>query len=467
MKKTGCFFLVICASFFSVAQDISGQWSGLLKTQGVELRLVFNVNKTGDSYTATLDSPDQNAHGIPVSSILCQNDSVKIEAKSIYAKYEGKYQIEDSITGIFYQMGVSIPLNLKKGKVPEKIVMRPQEPMKPYLYYTEEVKFLNKTDGNTLAGTLTLPSKEGVYPVVVMITGSGPQNRDEELLGHKPFLIIADFLTRNGIGVLRYDDRGTAHSTGNFKQATTYDFSKDVEAAINYLLTRKDINKKKIGLIGHSEGGIIAPMVAARNKNVAFIVMLAGTGVRGDKLLLMQSQAVGKASGISDKELTSAYKINREVYDLVLKSTDVEQLRLNLNEYLRKTMKNDTTKSVNLSKEQSESQIKMLTEQMTSPWMQYLLKYDPIPALEKIKIPVLALNGSKDLQVPADENLPPIQQALQKGGNKKNSIVKIEGLNHLFQECENGTPNEYGKIEQTFSPEALNVMLNWINMQIK
>ncbi len=467
MKKIIYLLLAMFLSLNLSAQNVVGQWNGILKIQGVELRLVFHIQKSGEIYSATLDSPDQGAKGIPVSQVSVKNDSLKIEIKAIGGKYEGEILTESKITGTFSQMGMKLKLDLEKGKVEETKLLRPQEPVKPYPYYSEEVKFFNKIDGDTLAATLTLPQKSGVFPVVIMITGSGPQNRDEELMGHKPFLVISDFLTRNGIGVLRYDDRGTANSTGNFNTATSFDFSKDVEAALKYLLTRKDINKKKIGLIGHSEGGLIAPMVASRNKKVSFIVLLAGPGVQGDEILETQSAAIAKASSATEQEILSVKKVNRGVYDLILNSTNEEKLKIEVREYLLKSMEEDSIGTKSLSKDEIEAKVNMMTNQITSPWMKYFMKYNPAPTLEKVKIPVLALNGSKDLQVLPDINLQAIKIALEKAHNKNFKTVELPNLNHLFQECETGAPSEYSKIEQTFSPKALDEILNWIKIQIK
>lgn len=467
MRKKILLLVLLFASKVVFTQEISGHWSGKLKIQAIEIRLIFHFEKRDEIYIATIDSPDQGARGISASLVTVDNDSIIVDIKSIGGKFNGKINSDSTITGIFTQMGMKLPLDLKKGQTEDIKLVRPQEPMKPYPYYSEEVKFVNKNDGNSLAGTLTLPRKKGVFSVVILITGSGPQNRDEEMMGHKPFLVIADFLTRNGVGVLRYDDRGISRSTGNFNIATSYDFSKDVEAAVEYLLTRKDINKKKIGLIGHSEGGLIAPMVAARNQNVSFIVLLAGTGVKGDRLLETQSEAIAKISGGTVKEIESIKKINRGVYDLVLNSTNNEKLKIDVKEYLLKAMTEDSTVTKTFSKEEKQSRINLMMEQVLSPWMQYFIKYDPAPTLKKVKIPVLALNGTKDLQVSSKENLAAIKASLEKGGNKKFKIVELPGLNHLFQECEKGTPSEYSKIEQTFSPKALDEILKWIKIQIK
>jgi pimeloyl-ACP methyl ester carboxylesterase len=296
---------------------------------------------------------------------------------------------------------------------------------------------------------------------VILITGSGAQNRDEELMGHKPFLVIADYLTRNGIAVLRFDDRGTAASTGNFETATTYDFSTDAEAALKYLQTRKEINRKKVGLIGHSEGGSVAPMVAARSKDVTFIILLAGIGIPGDQLLLLQKELIEKASGVGEADIQKGLAVNKGAFEIVKKSTGQEQLKSDLNKYFEQIVQeipeSGLPKGVNKS-----DFIKPMVDNLTSPWMQYFIKYDPAPDLQKVKCPVLALNGSKDLQVPAKENLEAIKNALSKAGNKQVVALELPGLNHLFQECQTGLLNEYATIEQTFSPTALDEILKWI-----
>ena len=303
MTKISILAFTLLATFSLNAQDIIGQWNGTLKVQGTQLRLVFNINKTDKGISATMDSPDQGAKGIPVTNTSFENSTLKIAITNSKIEYEGVLNPDNIIVGNFKQGGQIFPMNLSKEKIEREKLNRPQEPGKPYTYYSEDLTFENKKAGISLAGTLTMPAKDGIFPVVILISGSGPQNRDEELLGHKPFLILSDYLTKNGIAVLRYDDRGTALSKGDFKTATSADFATDVESAIAYLKTRKEINKKKIGLMGHSEGGLIAPMVASKSKDVAFIVLLAGTGIQGDKLLLLQQKLIGKVSGISDEDL--------------------------------------------------------------------------------------------------------------------------------------------------------------------
>jgi len=445
-------------------QDITGQWNGILKVQGTQLRIVFNISKSENGFTSTMDSPDQGAKGIPVTSTGFENSTLKLAVSSARIEYEGVLGSDQIIVGNFKQGGMSFPLNLSREIAEKEKLERPQEPIKPYPYYEEEVTFENKTAGITLAGTLTLPTKEGVFPAVILISGSGPQNRDEELLGHKPFLIISDHLTRNGIAVLRFDDRGIAASKGDFKTATSLDFSIDVEAGVSYLQTRKEINKKKIGLIGHSEGGLIAPMIASRSKDIAFIVLLAGPGIPGGQLLLLQQELIGKASGLSDTDLQTTRRINSGAFEIVNKSTDLEQLKTDLTTYVKQALKDNPNVGKNAGLNEDDY-VKISVNQTVNPWMVYFIKYNPAIALEKVKCPVLALNGEKDLQVAPKENLGAINEALIKGGNKKVTTIELPGLNHLFQECKTGLPSEYAAIEQTFSPIALTEIVKWIKLQ--
>lgn len=460
MKKLAFTILAGLISLTFFGQEITGQWNGVLKVPGAQLRLVFNIEKTANGISATMDSPDQGAKGIPVSNSSFENSVLKMAISQAQIEYEGTLGKDNIIVGNFKQAGQSFPLNLSKEKAEKEIPIRPQEPKKPYSYYSEDIIFENKKAGITLAGTLTLPKQDGVFPAVILISGSGPQNRDEELLGHKPFLVLSDYLTKNGIAVLRYDDRGVAVSKGNFKTATSADFATDVEAGIAYLKSRKEIDKSKIGLIGHSEGGIIAPMVATQSKDVAFIILLAGTGIQGDQLLLLQQQLIGKASGMSDEELQKVKSNNTKIFDIANKSTSTEQLQTDLTNYIKQNP--STEKPAGMTEEEF---VKLQVQQIATPWMHYFIKYNPAPTLEKVKCPVLALNGEKDLQVPPKENLGAIKAALLKGGNKNATVIELPNLNHLFQECKTGSPQEYATIEQTFSPTALTEITKWIKTQ--
>ena len=461
MKKILLISLFLTIGNLMMAQDISGAWNGILKIRGMELRIVFNLTKEADGYSSTMDSPDQGAFGIPMSTTEFNNNQLKLTHTAATIVFEGALSGEEKIIGTFTQGGQSFPMDLTRSVPEKKTVIRPQEPSKPYPYLTEDVVIYNYTDSVKLAGTLSVPHDKSRYPIVILISGSGPQNRDEELLGHKPFLIISDYLTRNGIAVLRFDDRGTAKSTGDFSSATSFDFSKDVEAAINYLKTRKDIDNTQIGLIGHSEGGIIAPMVASRSKDVAFIVLMAGTGVRGDELLLMQQEAIGKVSGASSAELADMRSINRQLFDIVLSNNNPDSLKSDLKRLMHQVINNihDSLIPQGVS---NDDFIEMTINQMDSPWMKYFIKHDPIDNLKRVKCPVLAINGSNDLQVPSKVNLNAIQQALLNGGNTNVTINEIPGLNHLFQESTTGNPSEYAEIEQTVSPVALKIIADWI-----
>ena len=463
MKSLSILIIAFLSTMSISAQDIAGQWYGQLKVQGIQLRLIFNITQTDKGLSATMDSPDQGAKGIP-ATVSFENPLLKIEIPMAKIAYEGTLGQDNIIAGMFKQGGQSFPLNLSKTKIEKEKLLRPQEPTKPYPYHSEDISFANEKAGITLAGSLTLPTKEGVYPAVILISGSGPQNRNEELMGHKPFLVLSDYLTKNGIAVLRYDDRGTAMSKGDFKAATSADFATDVEAAIEYLKTRKEIDKKKIGLIGHSEGGLIAPMVANKSKDVAYIVLLAGTGIPGDQLLLLQQKLVGKASGLSDADLQKNEATNRIAFDIVKKSNSTEQLNADLTKYIAQALKENPTAGKPAGMSDADF-VKLQVNQITTPWMQYFIKYNPAPALEKLSCPVLALNGEKDLQVPPKENLEAIKKALSKGGNKKSTIIELPNLNHLFQECKTGSPTEYATIEQTISPTALVEIINWLRAQ--
>ena len=457
-KAVAVFAGIILGSALLQAQDVTGQWNGVLSVPGMNLRVVFNIEKSGEGYKSTMDSPDQGVKGIAITTTTFDGSKLSLAIPANGILYEGAFQT-DSIAGTFKQAGQSFPLTLKRSSEKVKPIARPQEPKPPFPYISEDVAFANKTAGITLAGTLTMPSTGSNFTAVILITGSGAQDRNEEVFGHKPFLVIADYLTRRGIAVLRYDDRGTAQSTGDFHTATSADFATDAESAIAWLKTRREINPNKIGLMGHSEGGVIAPMVAARSNDVAFIVMLAGTGIRGDKLLLLQEELIYRVAGIPEEKLKEAVKINSKVFDRIVNTNDAVSQQ-DITGFMA-SMKDDIAKVIPEGVT-ADDYIRQLAASLSSPWMQYFLRYDPAPALEKVKCPVWAVNGSKDLQVPAKENLTAIRKALEKGGNRQVTVKEYPGLNHLFQESATGSPTEYGVIEQTFSPEVLKDLSEWL-----
>jgi uncharacterized protein len=434
--------------------DIDGTWMGSLDTGAIKLRVVFHIVNTEDGLTATMDSPDQGANGLPTTSVTRDDTSLKIEAKQIGGSFSGKIAADlSSIDGTWTQGGGSLPLVLRrvKDKAELEPPKRPQNSVKPYPYHDEDVTYVNKIQAVTLAATLTIPQGKGPFPAVVLITGSGPQDRDESLLGHKPFLVLSGYLTRKGIAVLRADDRGTAKSTGNFSTATTADFATDTEAGVAYLKTRPEINPHKIGLIGHSEGAVIAPMIAARNPEIAFIVMMAGTGVPGDELLIAQVRAIDVASGKTPAEADKAAAQEGEVLNLLKTEKDDASL--------------DKDLRAKLAGQVPDAQIGASIKQLTSAWFRYFVSYDPATALRKVTCPVLAINGEKDTQVPPRQNLPAIRRAMEEGGNKHFEVDELPGLNHLFQTAKTGAPAEYAQIEETMSPVALEKMASWILQQ--
>ncbi|MFK8012783.1 MAG: alpha/beta hydrolase family protein [Marinicellaceae bacterium] len=457
------YLLLIFFSTLIQAQEVTGDWHGKLEVMGTQLRLSFHVSQSDGVYTSTMDSPDQGAMGIATTSTTFEKGILVIVMESIGAQYEGELS-NDELTGTFSQRGMNFPLKLSKHEVakPEKVI-RPQDPIKPYKYISEDITFVNKSaDSIKLAGTLTLPHDIKNPPVAVLISGSGPQNRDEELgpFNHRPFLVLSDHLTKKGIAVLRFDDRGVAESEGDHTTATSADFATDVSAALDYLKTRDDINHSKIGLIGHSEGGFIAPMVVSQRNDIAFIVMLAGTGVDGAKILLTQGRRAAELEGASLEKLDFNEKVSHDIFDLVKLETNTEALKLQLSEYLDNLIK---TSPKELTKDFTDDVIKSQINTLSSEWFQYFIRTDPAQFLSQVKIPVLAINGEKDFQVLPDLNLQAIDKILKKAGNKDYTTQRLAGMNHLFQVAETGAISEYGTIEETFSPIALKVVSDWIN----
>ncbi len=445
-------------------KDIEGIWMGNLKVPGgLELRIVFNISTNPDgSVKASMDSPDQGVSGIPVETVNYKDGNLNLEVKSIRGSFEGVYKEDnETIDGEWKQAGSAFPLVLNRiEKVPD--THKKQDPVKPYPYTEEEVAYENKEAGVRLAGTLTLPQSEGPFPAVILITGSGAQNRDEEILGHRPFLVLSDYLTRRGIAVLRVDDRGIGGSTGNFSQATTEDFAGDVLTGVEFLKSRKEIDSSRIGLIGHSEGGLIAPMVAVQSPDISFIVLMAAPGLTGEEILYLQSDLIARAGGASNETIAKNDALMRRMFSVVKEEENNTIAEEELRNILRAEMANMSEQErKNLG--YSEATIDSQAAGLSSPWMRFFLTYDPKPALMKVKCPVLAINGEKDLQVPPEENLYAINEALKEGGNKDYTVKELPGLNHLFQTAKTGSPSEYAKIEETISPTALEIVGNWIS----
>jgi pimeloyl-ACP methyl ester carboxylesterase len=439
--------LTFCLSNAAVAAEpatFAGSWWGLLDLGLIKLHVAFRLRQDKSGWTGDVASPDQKPGWIPLSSVTVVGDTLKIEMTPLHASYEGKRGDKDKIKGTFTQ-GAALPLDLVRGDVP--VQRRPQQPKPPYPYASEDVTVPNSAAGLTLGCTLTHPDAPK-FPAVILITGSGPQDRDETIVGHKPFLLIADALARHGIGALRCDDRGVSRSTGNFAAATTLDFAGDVAAEVAWLRARHDVDSKHIGLIGHSEGGIIAPIVASRDTGVAFLVLLAGTGLRGDEILARQAGLVARSEGADAQHATEAEAAQRRVIAVVMSTKDDAAARAKLEPMIKAQ-----------APELNEQQLSQQLRTMLSPWMRTFFALDPQPYLQKVKVPVLALNGARDVQVPL-ENLQAIKQAL---ANDADVTVKpLPGLNHLFQTCQRCSIGEYAELEETMAPSALQLMVEWV-----
>ena len=440
------------------SRDLSGVWCGMI--QGV-LGLVLHVQRAAAGYTATLDSPSQGSMGMTIDTLAVSGDSLHLEMRGLQASYAARMNAGgDTLVGQWHQGGMALPLSFTRG-LPAPVVKKArQETWAPYPYDTVAVRVPNlKAKGVALAGTLTLPRGKGPFPAAVLITGSGPEDRDETILGHRPFRVLADHLTRHGIAVLRLDDRGVAQSTGTFPGATSEDFASDALAAVAFLKARKDLGH--IGLIGHSEGGLIAPMAANRSRDVSFVVLMAGPSIPGDSILILQGTLLRRSIGIGEEELARERVITRRLYAA--------------------SRRNDSAAVVAAARELVSLQLAGVPEeriqamggrdsiaagamrQFISPWMRFFVSYDPAPALARLRVPVLALNGSKDLQVPPAENLAGMRAAL--AGNPQATVKELPGLNHLFQTAETGSITEYAPLDETIAPIALDTISDWIIAQ--
>jgi pimeloyl-ACP methyl ester carboxylesterase len=469
IMKKGLIFLPLFCLFFQMttAQDITGSWHGALDIQGTQLRLVFHIEKTADGYATKMDSPDQGASGIPTDATTWKENTLTIKAAALGMEYNAQLK-DGKLEGTFSQAGMNLPLLLEKKAGDSKPKPRPQDP-KDFPYHQEEVAFFNQKDDIKLAGTLTLPQDKKVKQVVMLISGSGPQDRNEELLGginHRPFLVLSDYLTRQGIGVLRYDDRGVGESTGDRSVSTIEDFAEDAEAGVAYLKSRKDLQGVKIGLAGHSEGGMVGPIVAARNKAVDFMILLAGPGIPIDELLIMQSELVSRAAGAPAAVVEAGNKVNRDIYGFLKKNEDqsIDKLRPQVEKLFEKGLLYFPEEEQKKFKESGKT-FEKEAQTVLTPWFLNFIRTTPADYLSKVKVPVLALNGTLDLQVPAKENLAGIESALKKAGNKNVEIAALEGLNHLFQKATTGAPSEYGQIEETFHEPVMARMAHWIKKQ--
>lgn len=468
-KKIKCRFIsillfLILISLPAIAQQnqLVGYWQGALKISTIELRIVFKVNEKEDStLSATLDSPDQGAYDIPVAAVTFNPPHVRFDVTSVAGFFEGNLDDKgETIIGKWSQGGQVLDLELSRS---DSVITinRPQEPKPPFPYNEEEVVFENKVANITLTGTFTYPKEGANFPVVILVSGSGPQNRNEELLGHKPFLVLADYLTQNGIAVLRYDDRGIGNSTTDFSSATTLDFVGDALSAVEFLKSKDILNKNQIGIIGHSEGGLIAPLAAVQTDDVAFIIMMAGPGLRGKEILILQTELILRANGESEDQIKKGAELNEQLYEILLSEKDSATASTRFRDVFESAY-NEMTDEEKTEFGDKDIFMDRHFGMLQSPWFRYFLAYDPFETLTKVKCPVLAINGEKDLQVPPKENLAMIEKAFKESGKVNYKLAELSGLNHLFQTSESGSPLEYSKIEETISPSVLQLMKDWI-----
>lgn len=467
------FFIVVLTAGTAVAQEhkkFIGDWEGVLNA-GIELRVIFHIRDNGkNGLTTTADSPDQAIFDIPCDTTTVQGAILAIEMKSMNASFSGSLLGDSIINGEFKQ-GVVLPLQLKKGLQPSRERKRLQTPQPPFPYKSEDVEYNNKDKSLRYGATITLPLGSGPYPTALLITGSGPQNRDEEIMGHKLFAVLADHLTRKGYIVLRVDDRGIGTSTGQFDKATSADFANDVRAGINYLLSRPEVDKKKIGLIGHSEGGMIAPIVASQRKDIDFIVLMAAPGIPIIDLMTEQNAAILRSAGISSKGVSAYTPVYKKTITQILHTTDsaatIMQVQKTISDWAD-TTDPQVVKELGLElKENRDEMALTLAKAMLLPWFKYFLAFDPAPYLQKLNSKVLAIAGDKDIQVIASSNLAGITASLKKSKAKNVEIRELKGLNHLFQTCKNCTIEEYSQLEETISPVALMVISDWLDKHVK
>lgn len=443
MKTLFCFIVLSVITMSSaLSQNITGKWYGKSDVGSLELRIIFDIAHTDGVYSGVMISPDQSSVEIPITSAQFENDTLTIKIDPIGFSYKGVLTPHNTLDGSFSQMGATFQLDLSREEI---TVNRPQEPQRPFPYKEENVVFRNHKASIDLAGTLTLPQGEGKFPAVILVSGSGAQNRDEELMGHKPFLLISDYLTRRGIAVLRYDDRGVGESQGNYAASTVEDFATDASAALNYLKSRKEVDAAKTGIIGHSEGGMIAFMLAAQAEP-AFIVSMAGVGIKGKDLLELQREVLLKQSGLNDEYIKEYNKQVNEAMQLAIELKDPIALEKEIIDRFPILA----------------PQAKSAAMQFTSPEIMSIFLFDANDYYSRINCPVLAINGDKDVQVIADVNLDNIYRQLTAHGNQQVTVKKYAGLNHLFQTAVTGIPTEYGHIEETMSPVVLKDMGDWI-----
>lgn len=460
--------LLLCTTL-SAQLNFIGSWTGTLNGAR-DLKVGFNITNDGE-LKATLDVPVQGVQDMPCSGIRISNDSIFISMKAIKGEFIGTLVDVNKIDGLWSQNAITVELDMERteGKLQ---LNRPQTPKPPYTYNSENVGFFSSNKGMKFGGTITSPKDDDKHPAIILISGSGAQNRDEELFQHKPFAVVADYLTKRGYVVLRVDDRGVGNTGGDRTNATTADYADDVREVVEYLKTRKEVDKKKIGLYGHSEGAAIAQIVAAGNKDIDFIILMAGPGVSGVELMTEQSVATVVSMGLKEEAAKQYGVLYKGIVSNIIKSKSRDEAGDNVYKILDNWIENTDESTVLMTTGIEDSTSKSIfarqfIDAVWNKWMMYFLQYDPQPYLEKMNCKVLALNGDKDIQVISRTNLEGMVKALDKSKVKTKSIREIEGVNHLFQECTLCTVQEYGQLEQTIKPEVLDIVGDWLDANVK
>lgn len=480
MKKLMTAVLLITA-IGAKAQDAAGSWAGVLKVNSaISLHLVFNVARSSDAYSATFDSPDQKAFNLQCGKTTVTRDSLIIEIPMLNGSYKGAWVGKDSLAGVYSQNGGKMVMNLGRVSAAQKAAIsservRPQTPKKPYGYYSEDVEYDNADKTMHYGATFTRPTAAGKYPAVIIISGSGTQDRDGSVFnGHKPYWVLADYLTKNGIAVLRVDDRGAGKSSigPDINSRTSADFSHDVENSLNYLESRPDVDRSHIGLIGHSEGGIIAPMVAVRRDDVSFIILWAAPGVGGAQLIAKQQEQGLRMNKANEGTIAAFDDLNEHLLNMVATAPDIAVLDTSIAMYYRQwkvKQRPGTLDSLRLNNPAALEKgiIPQENQYYTQPWWHFFLSYNPAVTLSKVTCPVLALNGAKDKQVDAEQNLDAIRMILTESKNKDFKVIAIPNLNHLFQDANTGYATEYESIDETVSPAAMKIISDWIKLHTK
>ncbi|MFD1769393.1 alpha/beta hydrolase family protein [Sphingobacterium suaedae] len=448
IKGAFVFVFALFQSCWGYGQLLNESWKGHINVQQTQLPLIFHLKQNQGRWSGTLVSPAQSSGHIALDDVWVEGDSIRLTVRKLGLSFTGRRTKEATIEGVFSQGALRSTLIL--DRFIEKKRLRPQTPEPPYSYDTINVQFKNKFDETRLAGTISKPKGRGVFPAVVLVTGSGPQDRDETIEGHKPFKVIADYLTKRDIVVLRYDERGVGQSDGNYTLATIGDFSKDAMAAVEFLRKRKEVDASRVGIVGHSEGGLIALLIAGQSSvKVDFIGLLAAPTIPIDSLMLLQAYEIGRASGMSRAELNRAKVINRRNFTTV---------KSNLNDQQAYEQILDNMSSIFPEPSQHQrNEFKMLV----LPSYRYFMRIDPVPFIQKIRIPVFAAFGTRDVQVPFAPNSESLTDNLPEGTAKELKVYT--GLNHLFQHAQSGSVNEYAELEETFDTDVLEDLGRWIH----